>query len=184
MGLTIKGQCIPDVSEPVEARGRTAGFSEAALAGCGGEGAVRDAEQGAARGSRQEADRRLRHREAYGHPAGEPRRWLLGDPNTPTPRVASGARSPSPRGCVCHLPQGSPSRPLLPSREGGSAPLARARTQTKGFVPNTHGQARTEPFPAKPLRPGNKRRLPRLWEREPSRRLEWLWTKLAGISLS
>ncbi|XP_078306680.1 uncharacterized protein LOC132671013 [Panthera onca] len=74
---------------------------------------------------------------------------------------------PTPTVSRANLPR--PDHPLLRIPD----PLPRARTQ--GFVPDIHEQARTKPFPAKPLRLGNKRCLPQLWEREPGRRLEWLW---------
>ena len=103
---------------------------------------MRDAEQGAARGSRQEADRRLRHREAYGHPAGEPRRWLLGDPSTPTPRVASGARSPSPRGCVTCLKAVSPAAPWQGRRMGAASACPRVAVSSLCIPPVAAGRGR------------------------------------------
>ena len=103
---------------------------------------MRDAEQGAARGSRQEVDRRLRHREAYGHPAGKLRRWLLGDPGTPTPRVASGARSPSPRGCVTCLKAVSPAAPWQGRKMGAAGACPSASVSSVCIPPVAAGRGR------------------------------------------
>lgn len=72
MGLTIKGQCIPDVTEPMEG-GREAGFSRLALGGSDCGGAERGAEQEAAPGARLKADRRPRCHKTTGHRAREAR---------------------------------------------------------------------------------------------------------------
>lgn len=77
MGLTIKGQCIPDVTEPMEG-GREAGFSRLALGGSDRGGAERGAEEEAAPGARQKADERPRRHKTAGLRAREARSWLWG----------------------------------------------------------------------------------------------------------
>ena len=116
MGLTIKGQCIPDVTEPAEARGRTAGFSEAGARGlrqwrcCAGRRAWGGA--GITAGGGPEAP----------PPGGlwPPGRGALplalGDPNTPKSQGGIwSAESISPR--LCHLPQGRLARCCLAGKE-------------------------------------------------------------------
>ena len=118
MGLTIKGQCIPDVSEPVEARGRTAGFSEAGARG------LRRWRCGAGRRARGGAGIT-----AGGGPEAPPPRGLR-PPGREAPPLAFGgpgyphsqggiwsAESVSPR--LCHLPQGHLARCSLAGKEDG-----------------------------------------------------------------
>lgn len=112
MGLTIKGQCIPDVTEPMEG-GREAGFSRRALGGSDRGGAERGAEQEAAPGAGQKADGRPQD---SGPPGQGGPQLALGDLNIPAPGVASGARSPPPRGDVTCLKAVSPSAAWLRRR--------------------------------------------------------------------
>lgn len=95
-------------TEPAEARGRTAGFSEAgALRAAAVKAQCRRRAWGGAgitAGGGPEAPPRGG---AYGHPAGEPCRWRWGTEHPHSPRVASGARSLSPEAVTC-LKAGSP----------------------------------------------------------------------------
>lgn len=86
-----------------------------ALAGCGGEGAVRAPSLGRSGDHGRRRTGRPRHREAYGHPAGEPCRWRWG---TRTPHSQGGIWSAESLSLRLS-PASRPARPLLPGREGG-----------------------------------------------------------------
>lgn len=102
MGLTIKGQCIPDVTEPMDGR-RAAGFSETrppelrprrCREGLRAGGSVRSGTGGGGEAQPLQGNR----------PPGQGGPQLaLGDLNIPAPRVASGARSPPSHGDVTCL---------------------------------------------------------------------------------
>lgn len=102
MGLTIKGQCIPDVTESMEGE-RAAGFSETRPRrlpprrcgeGLRAGGGARSAAGGGGEAQALQGNR----------PPGQGGPQLaLGDLNIPAPRVASGARSPPPCGDVTCL---------------------------------------------------------------------------------
>lgn len=78
MGLTIRGQCIPDVAEPMGGR-RAAGFwKRGARGACGGGGAEPRAELEPAHRAPQEAEVRPSRRQAAGHQAPEARSGLWG----------------------------------------------------------------------------------------------------------
>lgn len=116
-------RCNRALEEGGRAGGRQASWRRA-LGGCGGEGAEPDAEQGAARGARQEAEGRTSSSEASGHTAGELRSWLWGTRTSPLPgwHLERGVCLPA-----AMSPASRPSRLLPPGREGGSTLLTRAR---------------------------------------------------------
>lgn len=100
MGLTIKGQCIPDVTEPVEG-GRAAGFSETGARGPAA------AEVRSRRRRRERGRRRRGGPDAARSPATGPGRPIaaFGEPERPRSQGGSWSAEPaSPRGC--HLSQG------------------------------------------------------------------------------
>lgn len=100
MGLPIKGQCIPDVAEPM----KDVQVGSGVLAeGCWGRGSGgRCSFVDTQRGAEQEAARR-HCRKLGGGPTPEARSWFLRDLNTPASREVSGALSPPPRGDVTCL---------------------------------------------------------------------------------
>lgn len=118
MGLTIKEQCIPDVTEPME------GFSETRSCGlpprrCG-EGLRAGGGARSAAGGGGEAQAL----QAYRPPGQGGPQLALGDVNIPLPgwHVGRGVRLPA-----AMSPASMPSRLLLPGWEGGWMSLARAR---------------------------------------------------------
>nr|XP_055145764.1 uncharacterized protein LOC129488070 isoform X1 [Symphalangus syndactylus]XP_055145765.1 uncharacterized protein LOC129488070 isoform X1 [Symphalangus syndactylus] len=95
MGLTIKGQCIPDVAEPMGCVQRAEGFSER------GARAVRRqrwCRAGSGAEAQREAEGDARPRQGLRPPRPGGSKLALGYLNAPTPRETSGARSHPPCG--------------------------------------------------------------------------------------